>query len=97
MEQEKKLIENPDRAPIVTQEDLDLVMTKEKNKFYLTMSGRLVSINGKSVFDKQELDFQKDQLLDGLRSVLATPVDQREYMEAVEGIKTVRIYPFRLH
>lgn len=90
-------VNEQDRAPIVTQEDLNLIMTKEKGKFIITMSGRLVSINGQTIFNNQELDFQYQNLVTGLRDVINAPQSADEYAEAVEGLESINIFPFRMH
>lgn len=73
----------------------------ELDKFYLVMDGEVVGFedekNPVSILSKKHLDAYRQQLVSSLREIVNMPKNHKERKEALLGLTTLMVMPFKMH
>jgi hypothetical protein len=73
----------------------------ELNKFYIVMDGEVVGFedeeNPVSILSGKHVDAYRQQLVSSLREIVNMPKNHKERKEALSGLTTLMVMPFKMH
>lgn len=93
----KVLKTNTGHSSFRTREGVAELLKFEMDKFYLVISGEMLMINNKTFFSKRKVDLLYNEMMMSLSDMIRMPKNNKERVEALAGMRTISIFPFRVH
>jgi len=80
-----------------TAEGIQELFKYELDKYYISVSGEIISINDTGVFSRKKIEEHCESVILSICQVIAMPKSHEEREEAINGLITMTILPFRVH
>ena len=80
-----------------TKEGIVELFKYESDKYYLTMGGNILTFNDKGIFSKEKAVSYYENMIVSICQVITMPRSHKERQEAIEGLRTLLVLPFRVH
>ena len=82
---------------IKNDEDMKKLMAFEQGKYVIQIHNEIVTLRNSPFFNKIDAETNYFNLMKSLQEVLKNPENYEEQKEAIMGLNTISIQPFKLH
>jgi hypothetical protein len=80
-----------------TPEGIKELFKYELDKYYISMGGNIVSFDDKGIFSRKKVEEYHEEVILSICQVISMPKSHEEREEAIFGLITLTILPFKVH
>lgn len=80
-----------------TREGIQELFKYEIDKYYISVLGNVISFDEKGVFSRKKVEEHYQDVILSICQVISMPKSHEEREEAVQGLITLTVLPFKVH
>ena len=80
-----------------TVEGIQELFKYEIDKYYISVSGNVLSFEDKGIFSRKKAEEYYENVILSICQVISMPKSHEEREEAIDGLLTLAVLPFRVH